>query len=148
MLTCVATEQTEKQAKEAAALTVEAVSNGFRENAIDFSAQQQAFSALNAWELQVVQSSNRVIFIATGTFAAMVFFAMLLTAYFQWRTGKIWGEISTALPIMVRGFARGSGLAALSADDQPLLTSGQVADWNSRLLAAVEQLEKRVRSLE
>ena len=54
-----AIERNEKDAKEAAARTVEVVSNGLRENAIVFSAQQQAFSALNAWELQVMQSSNR-----------------------------------------------------------------------------------------
>jgi hypothetical protein len=142
-----AIERTEKEAKEAAALTVEAVSNGFRENAIVFSAQQQAFSALNAWELQVMQSSNRVVLIATGTFAAMVFFAMLMTAYFQWRMGKVWAEFSTVLP-MARGFVRGPGVAALGADDRPLVTSGPVIDSNLRLFAAMEQLEKRIRSLE
>jgi tetratricopeptide (TPR) repeat protein len=142
-----AIEENEKEAKEAAARNAEALSNGLQKIENAFSAQQKAFSVRSARELEAMQGSNRGILIVAGTFAAVAFLAMLITAYFQWRMSKVWAEISTVLP-MPRGLGRGSAVAALGAGDQPLAPSGPVEDSNLRLLAAIEPLEKRIQDLE
>src|ERR1043166_6579888 len=87
-------ERNGKEAREAAARNTELLSKRLQtiENAI--AAQHQAVSEGNARELQAIQSSNRVLVILGGTFAAVASLAVLLVAYFQWRMSKTWAEIS------------------------------------------------------
>jgi tetratricopeptide (TPR) repeat protein len=142
-----AIEENEKEAKAVAARNAEALSNGLQKMENAFSSQQEAFSTRSTREVEAMQSSNRVVLIAAGTFAAVGFLAMLITAYFQWRMSKRWTEISTVLP-MERGLGRGSVVGSLGAGDPPIVPSGSVEHSSLRLLAALEQLEKRMQDLE
>jgi tetratricopeptide (TPR) repeat protein len=142
-----AIEQNQKETKEAGARNAEALSKGLEKVENAFSAQQLAFSALAARELQGMQASNRIVLIVAGTFAGIAFLATLSTGYFQWRTSRAWAQLSTVLP-MARGLSRGSAVAALDAADQPSATCSPVEGSNLRLLAAIEQLEKRIQDLQ
>ena len=99
---------------------------------------EQALGTQRAQELTAMQSSNRVMLVVAGLFAALGFLAMLFMAYFQWRTINRLAEISTALPLA----------HALGAGDSHLVTVGPPEQSNQRLLGALEQLEKRIHELE
>ena len=70
--------------------------------------------------------------------------AMLLTAYFQWRTVNRLTEISAALPALHGG----ESLLALAGGDTGRITVGPADQSNQRLLGALGQLEKRIFELE
>lgn len=142
-----AIEQDEKEAKEAVARNAQALSNELQNLETSFAAQQGAFSARSARELEVMQSSNRIMLVVGGTFAALALVAMLITAYFQWRMSKIWAGISGLLPA-ARGLGYGTPAAALGTGEPPQVAPGQIEDSNLRLLGAVEQLKKRIQVLE
>src|SRR5437879_6960135 len=77
--TQLAIERTRKEAKESPAQTAEALTARLQ-------TIERALSAQRAQELEAVQSSNKIMLIVSGTFAGIGFVAMLLMAYFQWRT--------------------------------------------------------------
>jgi len=108
---------------------------------------EQALATQRAQELEPMQSSNRVMLIVAGSFAALGLLAMLLAAYFQWRTGSRLAEISTALTL---GHALDTGPArgAVSAGDAHQLTPAPVPESNQRLTGAVDRLEKCILELE
>jgi tetratricopeptide (TPR) repeat protein len=108
---------------------------------------EEALSAQRAQELAAMQSSNRVMLIVAGSFAAFGLVAMLLTAYFQWRTVSRLAEVSAALPL---GHMLGAGPAAgaLGAGSGHPLALGPAQESNQRLLGALDQLEKRILELE
>jgi tetratricopeptide (TPR) repeat protein len=108
---------------------------------------EQALAAQRARELEAMQSSNRVMLIVAGTFAGIGFLAMLLMAFFQWRTIHGLAEISAALPA-TRALGPPPALAALGPGDAQLLSGGSVEESNLRLLGALEQLQKRIAALE
>jgi tetratricopeptide (TPR) repeat protein len=138
--TQLAIEENRKEAREASARSAEALANRLQ-------FIEQALASQRARELESMQSTNRVMVIVAGSFAALGFIAMLLMAYFQWQTVHGLAEISTALP-GARALGPGSPLAALGPGDTHLMTGGLAEQSNLRLLGAMEQLEKRLYDLE
>ena len=108
---------------------------------------EQALTSQRAQELEAMQSSNKVMLIVAGLFAALGFLAMLFMAYFQWRTINRLAEISAALPV-AHALGPGPPVAALGAGDAHVVTVGPAEQSNQRLLGALEQLEKRIHQLE
>jgi tetratricopeptide (TPR) repeat protein len=121
------TEQTRQRMMERSRTQAEATA---AETAKAFAARlqgiEQALTAQRAQELEAVQSSNKVMLVVAGLFAALGLLAMLFMSCFQWRTIDRLAEISAALP-MAR--ALGTGPAVV-------------------LLGALERLEKRIHELE
>jgi len=93
-----------------------------------------------------MQRSNKVILIVVGTFAAMGFLTMLIMTYFQWRTSSSLAGISAALPPAL-GLGPASAVPALGPGDSGLVQGGPVEQSNRRLLAAIQQLKKRIHGL-
>lgn len=90
-----------------------------------------------------MQSSQRLLVIIAASFAGVGFLAMLITAYFQWRTVNRLAEFVTLLP--------GAARAALPAPDPAethVVTSRVTEQSNARLFGALNQLEKRILELE
>jgi len=135
-----AIEQTRKENAEAAARNAEVLVQRLQ-------AIEGALSTQRARELEAMQSSNRVMLIVAGTFAFVGVAAMLLMAFFQWRTVHGLAAISAGLP-SVRLLGPGSPVGALATGDMPLRLDGHVEQANSRLIGALEQLEKRIYHLE
>lgn len=111
---------------------------------------EQTVSAQRERELEAMrsanaamQSSQRLLVIIAASFAGMGFLAMLITAYFQWRTVNRLAEFATLLP--------GTARAALPAPDlaeTQVVTSRVTEQSNARLFGALNQLEKRILELE
>ncbi len=139
--TQLAIEENRKEARDASVRSAEALANRLQ-------LIEQALASQRARELESMQSTNRVMVIVAGSFATLGFIAMLLMAYFQWRTVNGLAEISTALPGGARALGPGSAIAALGAGDPHLMTGGPADQSNLRLLGAMEQLEKRLYDLE
>lgn len=137
--TQLAVEQNRRESKEAAARNEETLAD--RLHGIE-----QALAAQRSRELDAMQSSNRVMLIVAGSFAAVGFFAMLIMAYFQWRTVNGLAELSTFLP-GGRTLGTGGAVALLgSGDGHP--AEGVAEQSNARLLGALGQIEKRLFELE
>ena len=137
--TQLAIERTRKEADEAAAENARMLASRLQ-------AIEQALAAQRAQELQAMQSSNKVMLIVAGVFAALGFVAMLFMAYFQWRTVNRLAELSAALP--AQGLGTGPAVAALGPGETHLLTVGSSEQSNARLLGAIERLEQRIRDVE
>ena len=136
--TQLAIEQTRSETRASAEASAEALATRLQ-------SIESALASQRARELEAMQSSNRVMLIMAGTFAAIGFAAMLLMAYFQWRTVHGLAEISAALP-SARALGPGPTLAALPA---PEISTTAAADQSSaRLLGILGQLEKRIYGLE
>ena len=142
-----AVEQTRREAKEAAVQNADVLAKNADALAKRLQEIEAALSTQRSRELDAMQSSNRVMLIVAGIFAAIGFMAMLIMAYFQWRTVNGLAEISAALP-MSRGFGPGHPLAALGPGDLHVARAGPAEQSNLRLLGAMEQLEKRIHELE
>jgi tetratricopeptide (TPR) repeat protein len=108
---------------------------------------EQTLALQRTQELELMQSSNKVMLIFVGIFAALGFLAMLFMAYFQWRTISRLAEISAALPA-AHALGAGSPVSALGMGDAPVVTVGPAERSSQRLLGALEQLEKRIYQLE
>ncbi len=134
--TLLAVEQNRQEAKEAATRNAETLSKGLQ-------VLQEAFSAQRAREFEALQRSNKAMLIVAGTFAAISLLAMLIITWFQWRTSNSLADISTALPLN-RGLGPTAELAALGAGDWRLALGDRAEQSNSRLLDALEQLDKRI----
>jgi tetratricopeptide (TPR) repeat protein len=81
-----------------------------------------------------------------GIFAALGFIAMVLMAYFQWRTVHGLAQISAVLP-SAGALGAGRTLAALGPGELPSVSVG-VSNSNRNLLGALGELEKRILGLE
>src|SRR5204863_6106293 len=104
--TQLAIERNRKEADLAAAQATEALSSRLQ-------AIEQSLLTQRARELEAMQSSNKVMLTVAGAFAAMGFVAMLLMAYFQWRTVNRLAELSASLPRPGRTLGPGRPIAAL-----------------------------------
>jgi len=104
---------------------------------------EQAVSAQRARELEAMQSTNRLLLIMAGSFAGVGFFAMLLTAYLQWRAVNRLAEYTTLL----NGTGR-SGLPAPAGAGVQMLGSATTEQSNARLFGALNRLENRINELE
>ena len=111
-------------------------------------AVEQALESQRARELDAMQSSNRVMLIVAGSFAGVGFLAMLLLAFFQWRTINRLAEISAALPGGARSLAPTTPLALLESGSPERLSAESGEAANQRLLGAIDKLEKRILELE
>jgi tetratricopeptide (TPR) repeat protein len=134
-----AIEQNRKESQEAATKNAEAL-------AARLQSIEGALGTQRARELEVLQTSNRVMLFMGGTFAVVGFVAMLLMAYFQWRTIHGLAEISAMLPT-ARALGTGRAIAALGPGDGNLATE-RVEQSNVRLLGALDRLEKRIYEVE
>ena len=136
--TQLAVEQGRKQAEAAAA-------ENARVLAEKLASIEKSLSAQRARELEAMQSSNQVMLIVAGTFAATGLFAMLLMAYFQSKAVNRLADISAALPLLrslsAPQIAFGAGEASVTA-----LSPAEQSSL--RLLDALERLEKRMHQLE
>ena len=139
-LTQLAVEQNRHEAREVAVQSSETLAG--RLHAIEI-----ALEAQRTRELEAMQSSNREILLVAGTFAAVGFLAMLLMAFFQWRTVTRLADISAALPGTF-ALATPQNRPALGPGDSHAVAIGPAEQSSMRLLGAVEQLEKRVYELE
>jgi tetratricopeptide (TPR) repeat protein len=108
---------------------------------------EQALSAQRAQELEAMQSSNHVMLMVAGAFAAFGLVAMLLTAYFQWRTVSRLAELSASLSFG-RALGPGPAISALGPGDGDPLALGPAQESNQRLLGALGRLEQRILELE
>jgi tetratricopeptide (TPR) repeat protein len=133
-------EENQREAKESAAKSAEALNNRM-------DMLEHAISAQRSSELETMQSSNRVMVIVAGAFAVIGFIAMLLMAYFQWRTVNGLAQLSTVLPAP-RGLGPGPALAALGPGDDLPVSTDAAEQSNLRLLGALEHLEKRLYQIE
>lgn len=138
--TQLAIEQTQREAREAAARSAEALDARLQ-------ILEHAINSQRIQQLETMQSSNRVMVIVAGSFAVIGFVAMLVMAYFQWRTVNGLAQLSTALPAS-RQLGPGPALAALGPGDAQVLASGPAEQSSLRLAGALEQLEKRLHELE
>src|SRR5436190_8410442 len=80
-------------------------------------------------------------------FTTVVSLAILMLVYFQWRTSKVWAEISAGQRGF-RGLGNGSSATAAEPADTHAVEAGTIAESNSNLLNALGQLETRVQELE
>jgi tetratricopeptide (TPR) repeat protein len=108
---------------------------------------EKALATQRAQELRAMQSSNQVMLIVAGTFAAMGFVAMLLMAYFQWRTVSRLAEMSAAFSAG-RALGNGRGFPAIGSGEAPIVSTPPDEQPNTRIIDAVERLEKRILELE
>jgi len=102
-------------------------------------AVEQTVELQRAHELQIV----RDMMLIAGAFVVIGVFALLLTSYFHWRAVRRLGEIVLALP-GTRGLGEMPSVSTLGPKETPL----QLEQTNSRLLGALERLEKRIAELE
>jgi tetratricopeptide (TPR) repeat protein len=133
-------ERTREQTDASAARSAETL-------AVRLQAIEQALASQRSRELEAMQSSNRVMLIVAGTFAAVGVLAMLVTAFFQWRSLNRLAEISTGLPAF-HALGPATPLAALGPGDGHLVSAGAADQSNLRLLGALDSLEQRIHQLE
>ena len=138
--TQLAIEQNQREAREAAARSAEALDARLQ-------ILEHAVNSQRIQQLETMQSSNRVMVIVAGSFAVIGFVAMLVMAYFQWRTVNGLAQLSTVLPVS-RALGPGPALAAIGPGDTPLMAAGPAEQSSIRLTGALEQLEKRIFELE
>jgi len=136
-----AVERNRKEGEITAAQNAEALSARLQ-------ALEQSIGTARSRELDAMQSSNRVMLIVAGSFAAMGFVAMLLMAWFQWRTVNRLAEISAAMSPGGLALPAPRPIAALLQGDAPVSSSSALVQPQSELMASVQRLEKRIYELE
>jgi tetratricopeptide (TPR) repeat protein len=100
-------------------------------------------------ELAAMQSANRVMLLVAGSFAGAGLVAMLLTAYFQWRTVTRMAELSASVPMALRALPAPSPVTTLAPAEAPAPMPNLAAEHsNARLLESLSRLEKRILELE
>src|ERR1041385_3139681 len=131
-------DETRKEAEAAAQRNAEAVANRLQ-------SLEQTMTAERARDLDAVRASNRLTVIVASSFGVIGVLVMLLMAY-QWRTVSRLAEVSAGLPSrpLLTG---GGGLPAISDGDNRLIAGAIAEQSNTRLLGAMERLEKRIHEL-
>ena len=131
-------EETRQQADTAAVLNAQAVASRLQ-------ALEQTLAAERAKDVDAVRSSNRITLLVASTFGIIGFLAMVLMAY-QWRSVSRLAEVSAGLPPS-RLLPPGNAVATLGMGDGQLLV-GSAEQANTRLLGALDRLEKRIHEME
>jgi tetratricopeptide (TPR) repeat protein len=108
-------------------------------NAETMTAQLKAVE--QSLSVQRTREAHFLVYVLSA-FAGLSFLAVVVTAYFQWRTVNRLADFTTALPMM-RPQA-----GSVSLNENALLAPGTVEQSNSRLLGAIDRLEKRIHELE
>ena len=115
-----------------------------RQNAADTAARiqslEQNLAAQRASELETVQKNQQSMFMMAGAFGLTVLAAVLFMVYLQWRAVTRLVELSGQRPA---GYLPGNGRVPTS-----LVTGAGIAEANTRLFGAVDQLQKRILELE
>lgn len=115
-----------------------------RQNAADTAARIQALedtlAQQRAKELETAQKNQQSMFMMAGAFGLTVLAAVLFMVYLQWRAVTRLVEMNGSRAV---GLLPGNGRGAHS-----LVSSAAVADANTRLFGAVDQLQKRILELE
>lgn len=97
--------------------------------------------------VEAMQKSNRFIIALASVFGGIGFVAMLLTAFCLWRALTRVAQITSSLqplhPMNVHPLGAGLG-----GPDAPFVTLNGPEMSSSRLLGAIERLEKRIQELE
>lgn len=138
--TQLAVERSRKEAEQAAGETARVL--GSRLAAIEETLERQ-----RGRELQAIQDSNRLLLGIAVLFAAGGFLAMSLMVFFQWRAVDRLAALSSGFPATVPAERR-RPLAALETGEAQVVSVGAAEQSNARLLAALENLEKRIDELE
>jgi hypothetical protein len=133
--TQLAIEQSRQETREAAAQTAEALSNALH-------TIQETFATRRTRDLQAMRSSNQVMLIVVGVFAAMGFLTMLMLTYFQWRMSKGLAKISATLPTAL-GLDPASAATALALANHPELPLFGTAERPEALTHELEQISHR-----
>src|SRR5438046_2808851 len=108
---------------------------------------EQALASQRAQELERMHSSNQTTLLVAGTLAGAGFLAILFLAYSHWRALNRMGEIAASVSGEHWASAR-LALPPLPAGQSERLALGSAEPANSRLLGALERLEKRILELE
>ncbi len=115
-----------------------------RQNAADTAARiqalEEALDKQRANELETEQKDQQSMFLMAGAFGLTVLAAVLFMVYLQWRA--VTRLVEMAGP-RAAGILPGNGRGAPS-----LVTGAVLADANTRLFGAVDQLQKRILELE
>lgn len=138
--TQLAIERNRQEAQAAAAQDAITLSNHLQ-------AIEQSLVVQRATDLADAQRTNHLLLLFIGLFAMFGFIAALVTSYFQWRAVNRLAEISAMLPAL-RGLPEVSAATALGMREHQVLGNGSVEQSNSRFLALVGLLEKRIADLE
>ncbi len=96
---------------------------------------------------EAMQSTGKFMLTALFIFAGLAFVGIVLTAYFQWRTVSRLVEFSGAVPA-TRPFGLLPVAGAAGRGEGHLVTAGPVEQSNTRLVGAIERLERRIFELE
>lgn len=130
-------EQGRQEAADAAAKNAKALAN-----------RMQLIEENLATQRDSAQRLNHTLVIVVSAFATLGCVAVLLSAYLQWHTVH---RLTTVLPAL----SLGRGLAPFPAladsgggENRQLMDAGSAQRADSRLLGAIERLEKRIRELE
>lgn len=107
----------------------------------------QSLNSQREQELEAMRGSNRSMLIVAVLFSATGVLAMLVTAFFQWRTVHRLAEITACLPSS-RQLGPPPAVAVLGPGDAHAITEGVAEQANMRLLDAVGRLEHRLQELE
>ncbi len=98
-------------------------------------------------EFEAIQKSNRLMLGVTGTVGGIGLLAMLFTAFCLWRALARVAQITAAFPGL-SGLGSHHVASALHATDAPFVTLNGPEMSGTRLLGAIERLEKRIHNLE
>jgi len=139
-VTRLAIEHDRLEAEAASARSAEALASRLQ-------AIEQSLASQRAQELEVLQSSNRLMLVVAATLAGAGLLTILLMAYSHWRTLNRLAEIAGALPAGT-AIRVGPALPALDSGERGLVAASPAEQSNLRLLDAVERLEKRLLELE
>jgi tetratricopeptide (TPR) repeat protein len=132
-------ERTRKEADTAAKANAEAI-------AARLEAIEQALSAQQSHQANLLVNSNRITLISAGVFAGLGLLAMIFTAWFLVRAMHRLATVAASFPV---GHALGGGQAAgfVSADLHRIeVEPGE--ESGSRLLGVINRLEKKINELE
>lgn len=110
-------------------------------------AQKDALGTERSRDFEAQQKSNTIMLIVAGSFATVGFAALVLMAYFLWRTIQRLAELSAALPA-ARPFNPRPALPALGSGESGLINIEPAEQTNQRLLGAIDRLERRIGELE
>jgi tetratricopeptide (TPR) repeat protein len=106
---------------------------------------ESSLSEQRAFELEALKASNRLTMVVALSLGLLGFCAMILTAFFQWRTLGRLSEIASA-PGNWPQLHGARMVPALPSGDAPGLQGA--TDPSQRLITALEQLDKRIVEIE
>ncbi len=135
-----AIQRSQEEAAQAAARSAEAISN--RLKALELSLAEQ--SAQERTTIEAIQNTNLLLIKIGSACAAAAFLAVFLTAYFQWRAVNRLTEFS----VLSRPSMGHAGVTSPGTVEAPPSAAALTDQVNTRLLGAIERLEKRILELE